>query len=86
MIYLNIRCPQSNGYALGHVSHDALNRLASDLKPLYDQLVIGLLLILEALSPGYLILDDVLIPKPFAKYMCGAYPSYDHAQKLFLAT
>jgi len=66
---------------IGHVSHDALNRLAQDLMPLYDQMVIGLLLILEALSPGYLILDDVLIPKPFAKYLCGAYPSYDHACK-----
>jgi hypothetical protein len=82
LIVLDTKQTQSRiARVIGHVSHDALNRLASDLKPLYDQVVIGLLLILEALSPGYLILDDVLIPKPFAKYMCGAYPSYDHAQK-----
>jgi hypothetical protein len=66
---------------IGHVSHDALNRLAEQLKPLYDQLMIGILLVLESLTPGSLILDDVLIPKPFARYVCGAYPSYDHAQK-----
>jgi hypothetical protein len=66
---------------IGHVSHDALNRLADQLKPLYDQMIIGILLVLESLSPGYLILDDVFIPKPFARYVCGAYPGYDHAQK-----
>jgi hypothetical protein len=82
LIVLERRQTQSRiARLIGHVSHDALNRLASDLMPLYDQMVIGLLLSLEALSPGYLILDDVLIPKPFAKYLCGAYPSYDHAQK-----
>jgi hypothetical protein len=66
---------------IGHVSHDALNRLADQLTPLYEQFSTGILLILESLSPGYLILDDVLIPKPFARYVCGAYPSYDHAPK-----
>jgi hypothetical protein len=82
LIVLDSKQTQSRiARVIGHVSHDALNRLAQDVTPLYDQLVIGLLLILEALSPGYLILDDVLIPKPFAKYLCGAYPSYDHARK-----
>jgi hypothetical protein len=66
---------------IGHVSHDALNRLADQLEPLSDHLISGILLVLESLTPGYLILDDVLIPKPFARYVCGAYPSYDHAQK-----
>jgi hypothetical protein len=66
---------------IGHVSHDALNRLATQLTAHYDQLVIGILLILDSLTPGYLILDDVLIPKPFARYVAGAYPGYDHAQK-----
>jgi hypothetical protein len=66
---------------IGHVSHDALNRLAEQLKPLSDHLIMGILLILESLSPGYLILDDVFLPKPFARYVCGAYPGYDHAQK-----
>jgi hypothetical protein len=66
---------------IGHVSHDALHRLAEHLTPHYDQLIMGLLLVLESLTPGHLILDDVLIPKPFARLMSGAYPSYDHAQK-----
>lgn len=66
---------------IGHVSHDALHRLADQLKDHYDQMVMGLLLILESMTPGYLILDDVLIPKPFARYVAGAYPGYDHAQK-----
>jgi hypothetical protein len=66
---------------IGHVSHDALNRLAHQLTPLSDQMIIGILLILESLTPGYLILDDVFIPKPFARYVCGAYPGYDHSQK-----
>jgi hypothetical protein len=66
---------------IGHVSHDALHRLAEHLKGHYQQVVVGLLLTLESLTPGYLILDDVLIPKPFARYVAGAYPAYDHAQK-----
>ncbi len=66
---------------IGHVSHDALNRLAEQLTSHYDQVIIGLLLLLESITPGYLILDDVLIPKPFARYVAGAYPAYDHAQK-----
>ena len=69
---------------IGHVSHDALQRLADQLTPLYAQMVSGLLLLLEALTPGYLILDDVFIPKPFARYVAGAYPGYDHAQKQHL--
>ncbi len=85
LIVLDTKQTQSRiARVIGHVSHDALNRLAQDLTPYYDQMVLGLLLILEALAPGYLILDDVLIPKPFARYMCGAYPSYDHAQKRHL--
>lgn len=66
---------------IGHVSHDALNRVAESLKAHSDQVVVGLLLILESLTPGYFILDDVLIPNPFARYVAGAYPAYDHAQK-----
>ena len=68
----------------GHVSHDALNRLATDLKPLYDQTIMGILLLLETVMPGYLILDDVFVPKPFARYVAGAYPGYDSAQKRHL--
>ena len=69
---------------IGHVSHDALNRLAGQLKPMYEQMVLGLLLLLEAVTPGYLILDDVFIPKPFAHYVAGAYPGYDPRQKRHL--
>ena len=70
--------------AIGYVSHDALNRLAEQLTPLFEQVVIGLLLLLEALTPGYLILDDVFLPKPFARYVAGAYLGYDHSQKRHL--
>jgi hypothetical protein len=69
---------------IGHVSHDALNRLAEELKPRYEQMVSGLLLLLETVTPGYLILDDVFVPKPFARYVAGAYPGYDSAQKRHL--
>jgi hypothetical protein len=69
---------------IGQSSPDALNRLAEHLRPLSDQLVIGLLLLLESLTPGYLILDDVFVPKPFAHYGAGADPGYDHAQKRHL--
>jgi len=45
--------------AIGYVSHDALPRLAEQLPPLFEQVGIGLLLLIEALTPGYLILDAV---------------------------
>jgi len=32
-------------------------------------------------GPGYLILDDVIIPKPFAHWMSAAYMDYDNTQK-----
>jgi hypothetical protein len=69
---------------MGYVSHDALHRLAEQLTPVFAQMVIGLLLLLEALTPGYLILDDVFLPKPFARYVAGAYLGYDHSQKRHL--
>jgi len=70
--------------AIGYVSHDALHHLADQLAPLFETMVSGLLFLLEALTPGYLILDDVFLPKPFARYVAGAYPGYDHSQKRHL--
>jgi hypothetical protein len=69
---------------IGYVSHDALHRLAEQITPLFEQMIFGLLLLLEKLTPGYMILDDVFLPKPFARFVAGAYPNYDHSQKRHL--
>ena len=67
---------------LGNVSHDALNRLAKPVNELYQQIVVGIILLIEAVSgEGYLILDDVILPKPFCRYVAGAYMDYDSAQR-----
>ena len=67
---------------LGNVSHDALNRLAKSVNELYQQIVVGIILLIEAVSgEGYLILDDVILPKPFCRYVAGAYMDYDSAQR-----
>jgi hypothetical protein len=82
LIVLDTKQTQSRiARTIGVVSHDALHRLAEELGTISSQMVLGLALLLDACSPGALILDDVLIPKPFARYMCGTYASYDHAQK-----
>jgi hypothetical protein len=38
-------------------------------------------LIISVSGSGYLILDDVIIPKPFAHWMSAAYVDYDYTQK-----
>jgi hypothetical protein len=71
---------------LGVVSHDALTRLLTHscwtasllLGALLNQ---ALLLSTGTLLPSLLILDDVLIPKPFARRIAGAYWDWDHAQR-----
>ena len=70
---------------LGVVSHDALTRLLRHscwsasllLGALINQ---ALLLSTGAILPSFLILDDVLVPKPFARWIAGAYWDWDHAQ------
>ncbi len=70
---------------LGVVSHDSLTRLLKHsswnasllLGALVNQ---ALLLSTGTVLPGVLILDDVLLPKPFARWIAGAYWDWDHAQ------
>jgi hypothetical protein len=71
---------------IGQVSHDALNRLAKELPKLvpglYDCVFTGLQLLTGmAPLPGYLILDDVTVPKPFSRHTAGSYMGYDPTQK-----
>jgi len=70
---------------LGKISHDRLQRLRKN--SFLTATAIMLELFQQALevmtanphSPAMLILDDVLIPKPFAKCIQGAYWDHDHA-------
>jgi hypothetical protein len=72
--------------ALGVVSHDALTRLLSHscwnasllMNALLNQ---ALLLATGSMLPSYLILDDVMIPKPFATWIAGAYWDWDHVEQ-----
>jgi len=67
---------------IGHVTHDALNRLAGEINQLYSKIAISLLLLINSISEnGYLILDDVVVPKPFSRYVAGTYMDYDSAQR-----
>jgi hypothetical protein len=67
---------------LGHVTHDDLNRLTSNIQDMFQHIVMSVIpLIISASGPGYLILDDVIIPKPFAHWMSAAYVDYDYTQK-----
>jgi hypothetical protein len=71
---------------LGVVSHDALTRLLTHtcwnasllMNALLNQ---ALLLTTGDTLPSYLMLDDVVIPKPFATWIAGAYWDWDHANK-----
>jgi hypothetical protein len=70
---------------LGKISHDRLQRLRK------NSFLTATVIMLELLQQGMelmtttphsqtmLILDDVLIPKPFAKFIQGAYWDHDHA-------
>lgn len=70
---------------LGVVSHDALSRMLTHscwtasllMNALVNQ---ALLSQTGSLLPSILILDDVLVPKPFARWIAGAYWDWDHAQ------
>ena len=72
--------------ALGVVSHDALTRLLTHtcwnasllMGALLNQ---ALLMTSGATLPSYLILDDVLIPKPFAAWIAAAYWDWDHVEQ-----
>ena len=85
---LRTRKPTARSIAstLGVVSHDALTRLlthASWNASLLMGAVLNQALLMTGGSPlpSYLILDDVVIPKPFARWIAGAYWDWDHAEK-----
>jgi hypothetical protein len=71
---------------LGVVSHDALTRLLTHacwnasllMGALLNQ---ALLLTTGGILPSYLILDDVVIPKPFSRWIAGAYWDWDHVEQ-----
>jgi len=64
------------------VSHDSLNRLASRMIPFCrqgSQCIVGLISLLS--SEGWLIVDDLFIPKQYATWIMGAYYHFDHSQR-----
>ena len=67
---------------LGLVSHDKLTRILGQGEGLVSKL--GLIFINFCLSQttgGFVILDDVLIPKRYSKTIEGVYNEYDHVDK-----
>ena len=80
---LDKRQTQSNiAETLGYVTHDDLNRLANELKDISRRMIMELtIFIIDMLGPGFIILDDVIVPKPFSRYVAGAYMDYDYSQK-----
>lgn len=66
----------------GFISHDQLWRLGKlfgDIGLAINQWWINFLLSFD-LTHGWFILDDVLIQKPYAKWIIGLYNQYDHTQ------
>jgi len=67
---------------IGHVTHDALNQLAGMLPRLYQHMATDIILFITGIyNPGYIILDDTVVPKPFSRFVAGTYVDYDHTQK-----
>ena len=67
---------------IGHVTHDALNRLAGKLPMLCAQMAVGMTSLITGIyETGYIILDDTVVPKPFSRLVAGTYVDYDHTQK-----
>ena len=67
---------------IGYVTHDALNRLADELPMLCTQMTVGTISLITGIyEPGYIILDDTVVPKPFSRFVAGTYVDYDHTQK-----
>jgi hypothetical protein len=67
---------------IGRVTHDALNRLTGELPTLCAQMAVGVISLITGIyQPGYIILDDTVVPKPFSRLVAGVYIDYDHTQK-----
>ena len=63
-------------------AHDALNRLLRVLPWSPQRLILGLIRWVQCRGErGYLILDDVVVEKPFAKLLAWAGWTYSHSQK-----
>jgi hypothetical protein len=70
---------------IGLVTHDALNSLANEIQGLYEKMAISIILLITATSDsGHLILDDVIVPKPFSRFVAGTYVDYDYTQKRYI--
>ena len=70
---------------IGHVTHDALNRLAKELTVLSQQAFISVFLLITGIyETGYIILDDTIVPKPFSRFVAGTYIDYDNTQKRYV--
>jgi len=67
---------------IGHITHDALNRLAWELEGLYEHITVSMVAFITGIyNPGYIILDDTVVPKPFSRFVAGTYVDYDCTQK-----
>ena len=70
---------------IGHVTHDALNRLALELEGLYEHMAVSIVAFITGIyNDGYIILDDTMVPKPFSRLVAGTYMDYDHTQKCYV--
>ena len=64
---------------LGLVSHDTLTKVLKSGKRVLGQLPILLITFCLSQTMGYLIIDDVLVPKRYASRIQGVYNEFDHA-------
>lgn len=70
---------------IGHITHDALNRLAGELSELYAQMATCIVSLITGIyDSGYIILDDTVVPKPFSRFVAGTYVDYDHTQRRYV--
>ena len=70
---------------IGHVTHDALNRLAGGLQGLYEHMAVCIVTLITGIhNTGYIILDDTVVPKPFSRLVAGTYVDYDYTQKRYI--
>lgn len=64
----------------GFCSHDTLTKALIRCKPIVKTLSILLIKFCLSQTNGYLIIDDVLVPKKYAINIQGVYEDYDHAE------
>jgi hypothetical protein len=66
---------------LGGVNHDRLTRMLGNDRLNCSTVMLHFVRIIQrVLGPGYLILDDTLIPHPRSRKMQGVYWDFDHAE------